>query len=37
MSTEQDDPTPLLLVGLIIFGIAGIGGPLIFVLFNWLF
>ncbi|BAM02187.1 hypothetical protein PSMK_00280 [Phycisphaera mikurensis NBRC 102666] len=28
---DDDDPTPLWLVGLIIFGIAGMGGPLLAV------
>ncbi len=28
---DHDDPTPLWLVGLIIFGIAGFGGPLLAV------
>ena len=32
----DDDPTPLWLVGLVIFGIAGLGGPILFVLLFWI-
>lgn len=32
---DEDDPTPLWLVALIIFGIAGIGGPVLFLILNF--
>ena len=37
---DHDDPTPLWIVGLIIFGIASMGGPLLalflyFLIFRW--
>ena len=28
---DDDDPTPLWVVGLIVFGVAGMGGPLLAV------
>ena len=36
-SGDDDDPTPLWLVGLIIFGVAGIGGPIAALLYFLIF
>jgi hypothetical protein len=33
----DDDPTPLWVIALVIFGLAGLGGPVAFLLIAWFF
>ncbi len=35
MEQPPEDPTPLWVVGLVVFGVAGIGAPLLYLLFFW--